>query len=250
MEWSDDGIVLGARRHGEAAAIVTLLTRDHGRHVGLVHGGAGRRQRGVYQTGNLVAATWRARLAEHLGTFACETVRAYAAEVMAEKGPLLALCSAAALLDAALPEREPNGEMFGSAVALIEALLRPRWPASYVRWEAALLAGLGFGLDLATCAATGTTDKLIYVSPRTGRAVSAAAGARYRHRLLALPGFLRPGSGPGSGASDEDDGGDADGCEIADGLALTGYFLHRHVFAPDGNGLPPVRQRLIDVLAA
>ena len=236
MQWSDDAIVLGARKHGESAAIVTLLTRDHGRQAGLVRGGAGRRQRGVYQTGNVVAATWRARLAEHLGTLSCELLRAYAADLMVEKLPLLALTSAAALVDATLPEREPHGAVFDGFAALLEALMRPDWPPIYVRWELAMLGELGYGLDLSECAATGANDGLVYVSPRTGRAVSAAAGEPYRDRLLPLPGFLL---------------GDAEMAraeQIADGLALTGYFLERHVLAPGGRKLPAARTRLVDGL--
>lgn len=236
MNWSDEGIVLGARKHGESAAIVTLLTRAHGRHAGIVRGGAGRRQRGIYQTGNCVAADWRARLAEHLGSYVCELTRAYAAELMSEKLPLYALASAAALVDAALPEREPNAAVYEDFAALLEALIRPGWQPIYVRWELALLAALGFGLDLSQCAATGENDGLVYVSPRSGRAVSAAAGEPYRDRLLTLPGFLVDGDA------------EADGKDVIDGLGLTGYFLERHVFAPDDRYLPPPRTRFVDGL--
>lgn len=235
MEWSDNGIVLSARKHGEAAAIVTLLTRAHGRHAGLVRGGAGRRQRGTYQIGNLLAATWRARLAEHLGSYACEMIRAYAAEIMTERLPLAALASAAALVDLALPEREAHVHIFDGFATLLEALLRPGWEPVYARWELDLLAALGFGLDLSECAATGVTEGLVYVSPRTGRAVSEAAGAPYRDRLLALPEFLR-GDGESMVGSPA----------VLEALALTGHFLERHVFAPDGREIPAARSRLVD----
>lgn len=238
MQWSDEGIVISARKHGETSVIVTLLTRDHGRHAGLVRGGAGRRARGVYQPGNIVAAEWQARLAEHLGNYRCELVRAYAAELLDEKLPLLALESASALIDAALPEREPHGELFARHRALLEALTAPLWEAVYVRWELDLLAELGFGLDLAACAVTGISDELAYVSPRTGRAVSAAAAEPYRDRLLPLPPFLT-----------EEGGGAFTAEDIRAGLELTGYFLSGHAFAASDRRVPPARQRLLDGLA-
>lgn len=236
MDWSDEGIVLRARKHGESAAIVTLLTRTHGRHAGLVRGGAGRRQRAIYQIGNHLAATWRARLEEQLGSYSCEMMRAYAAEVMSDRLPLAALSSAAILLDMTLPEREPHEEVFHGFSNLLDALLTPGWEITYVRWELELLAALGFGLDLASCAVTGVTEQLTHVSPRSGRAVSRDAGAAYRDRLLPLPGFLRTDS-------PEEDPVRGD---ILDGLALTGHFLENFVFAPDNRGIPAARVRLVD----
>ena len=237
MQWSDDGFVIATRKHGESAAIVTLLTREHGRHAGLVRGGAGRRQRGTLQIGNLVRAEWRARLAEHLGNFSCELTAANAAGLLSLKLPLLALGSAAGLLEMSLPERAPHPEVFDQFAGLVDALGNPGWETRYVNWEIDLLADLGFVLDLAECAATGTNDGLAYVSPRTGRAVSAAAGEPYRDRLLALPTFLL------------DHEIAADGSQILDGLKLTGHFFATHVFAPDGRKLPPARLRLVDGIA-
>lgn len=236
MDWSDEGIVLSARKHGESSAIVTLLTRGHGRHAGLVRGGAGRRQRGIYQIGNHLTAVWRARLEEHLGSYACEMTRAYAAEVMADKLPLAALCSAAILLETTLPEREPQEHVFEAFSSLLDALPTPGWEAVYVRWELGLLAALGFGLDLASCAVTGATGNLTRVSPRTGRAVSADAGAAYGDRLLALPEFLRADSS----------GDQPSRADIVDGLDLTGHFLERFVFAPNDRPVPAARARLVD----
>ncbi len=238
MDWSDEGMVIVARRHGESAAVVTLLTRAHGRHLGLARGGAGQRGRGLYQPGNTVAATWRARLAEHLGSWRCEPIRANAAPLLDRVGALAALAAACALVDSVLPEREPHEVLYDSTVALVEALAGPHWAEAYVRWEIALLAELGFGLDLGSCAATGTNDGLAYVSPRTGRAVSAAAGEPWRDRLLALPSFLA-GSGDGRPAPGE----------LAAGLALTGHFLGACLFAPDGRQLPAARTQLVDAIA-
>lgn len=237
MDWSDEGIVLAARKHGEHAAIVTLLTRDHGRHAGLVRGGASSRARGLYQIGNLVTADWHARLSEHLGTYTCELARPYAAGLMSERLPLLALASAAGLLERLLPEREPHPITFDGTVALIEMLGKAGgWAAAYVQWELALLSDLGYGLDLTQCAATGATEDLVYVSPRTGCAVSQGAGEPYRSKLLPLPAFLRSGEAP---AQRED---------VAAGLQLTGHFLAMCARDADTGDLPASRGRLLDGL--
>lgn len=232
MEWRDEAIVLTVRRHGESAAICSLLTRGHGRHAGLVRGGASRRMRGTLQPGNLVLATWRARLEEHLGTYAVEPVRSHA--VLYERpGPLAALSAATALVEATLPERAPHPELYRSLSGLLEALESPGWGAAYVRWELSLLAELGFGLDLGSCAATGANDELAWVSPNSGRAVSLSAGEPWRDRLLPLPAFLSPAGGP------------ADAGAVADGLRLAGWFLERHVFEPHGRTSPDARERLV-----
>ncbi|HYG90251.1 MAG TPA: DNA repair protein RecO [Azospirillum sp.] len=235
MEWTDQGIVLSGRPHGEAAAIVTLLTREHGRHAGLVMGGRSKSQRGHIEPGTVVAARWRGRLAEHLGNYVLEPVRGYAAGVLDDPPRLAALTAACALVEAALPEHEPHSALYDGLCALLEVLdIAPAWAEAYVRWEVGLLAELGFGLDLERCAVTGTVggvnDYLAFVSPRTGRAVSVSAGEPYRDRLLPLPGFL---IGRGVGGTEE----------VAAGLRLTGYFLERHLLnAP----LPPARERLVE----
>lgn len=223
MEWTDEAIVLTARRHGESAAIVTLLTRERGRHAGLVPGGAGKRARGIYEAGNRVIATWRARLEEHLGHFACELAAANAARLLDDPLRLAALAAAVAVAESALPEREPHPRAFAGLAGLIAALTDAEratadWAAAYARWELDLLAELGFGLDLSECAATGSNDRLVYVSPKSGRAVSAAAGEPYRDRLLTLPAFL---IGPAPAPPDD----------LRAALRLTGHFLARDVFA-------------------
>src|SRR5712691_8000053 len=177
MEWRDTGFVLATRRHGESALIVELLTKGHGRHAGLVRGGQSPRRRGVLQPGNSVAASWRGRLPQHLGTLDCELIEAHAARFLDDPDRLAVLGAATALLLAALP-------------GLLGALDSGEWAQSYVAWECDLLAGLGFGLDLGSCAATGASDDLAYVSPRSGRAVSRTAGLPYHDTLLPLPGFL------------------------------------------------------------
>ncbi len=237
MQWSDDGIVLAARKHGESAAIVSLLTRAHGRHLGLVRGGAGRRQRGALQPGNEVRATWRARLAEHLGVFEIELSAARAAAVLDDPLRLAALSAACALADAALAEREPHPALLEAFRVLLGVLSgADAWPAVYVRWELGLLSELGFGLDLTACAATGATTDLTHVSPKSGRAVSAAAALPYADKLLVLPSFL---AGPAGGPPANDARTD-----VRHGLDLTGYFLERYVFRPD-RGMPPARDRFV-----
>jgi DNA repair protein RecO (recombination protein O) len=234
MQWHDAGFVLTARRHGESSLIIELLTRDHGRHAGLVRGGQSPRVRAILQPGNAVTAVWRGRLDEHLGTMSCEPVRAHAARFLDDPGRLAGLTSAAALVIAALPEREPHQDVFASFAVLIEALdSGVDWPAHYVRWEQDLLGALGFGLDLTRCAVSGTTADLAYVSPRTGRAVSREAGLPYHGKLLDLPGFLW-------------DDQPADEVQLALGMTLTGHFLTYHVFAPQGRTLPAARMRLAE----
>jgi DNA repair protein RecO (recombination protein O) len=234
MEWTEDGIVLAARRHGESSAIVQLFTRGRGRHAGLVRGGAGMRARGVYQPGNLVEARWRGRLAEHLGGFTCELVRGNAAAVLDDPLRLAGLVSACAIAESTLPERHPYPALYDAFLALIDALTGDAsWPAVYVRWELGLLDELGFGLDLTKCAGTGETGDLAWVSPKTGRAVSRAAGEPYRDRLMPLPGFLTGGGRAAPG-------------DIRDGLRLTGAFLDRHLYAPHERALPPARERFVE----
>src|SRR6202030_4054486 len=234
MEWHDRAFVLPPRRHGENGAIVELLTEQHGRHAGLVRGGQSPKLRAVLQPGNEVAAVWRGRLSEHLGTVVCELVRPHAAGMLDDPDRLAGLTAATALVAAALPEREPYPDVFASFEGLLQALDSGiDWPAHYVAWERDLLGALGFGLDLSRCAVSGATTDLAYVSPRTGRAVSRAVGLPYHDKLLALPEFLWRGE-------------PADRDQIAHGMALTGHFLVHYVFAPQGRTLPPARSRLAE----
>ncbi|MBT4769575.1 MAG: DNA repair protein RecO [Rhodospirillaceae bacterium] len=243
MDWTDSGIVLSARRHGDSSAILTLLTLEHGRHAGLVRGGFSRTKRGILQAGNVMAASWRARLEEHLGNYTIELESAHSPAFLDDPDRLSALTSACAMAEAALPEREPHEKIYLDFLYLLEALPGPHWAAAYICWEIGLLADLGFGLDLATCAATGACDDLVYVSPKSGRAVSKEAGAPYRDKLLPLPQFLRVGEAD-SPQSQPPPSTEA----VLEGLNLTGTFLERHVFAPHHKGLPPARHRLVDRL--
>jgi len=234
MEWRDSGFVLSARRHGETAMIVELLTAEHGRHAGLVRGGQSPRRRALLQPGNEVAASWRGRLPEHLGTIECELIAPNAVRFLDAPCRLAALSAAVALLLAALPEREPHPDLHAAFAGLLQALDSPAsWPQAYVFWECGLLAALGFGLDLGRCAVTGSNQDLAYVSPRTGRAVSRDTGLPYHDKLLPLPGFLWRDA-------------PADPGDIVAGLILTRHFLLHHLLEPQGARLPEARERLLE----
>jgi DNA repair protein RecO (recombination protein O) len=237
MDWSDEGIFLGAKPLGEANAVAELFTLGHGRHLGLVRGGRSRRLRPLLQPGNLLRVTWRARLSEHLGGFNVEMIEAHAARALDDAAALAAIGSLAGLARL-LPERDPHPQLYADALHVIGAFDAPRlWPALLVRWELLLLQELGFGLDLSECAATGGDSDLVYVSPRSGRAVSREAGQPYDAKLLKLPAFLR---------DDDAASGESD---LLSGFALTGYFLERDVLAPHGLAMPETRERLIGLLA-
>lgn len=236
MEWADEGIVLSVRPYGETSAIVEALTHQHGRHLGLVHGGASRKSRATLQPGNSLHVTWRARLNEQLGSFHLEPLRARAGALLERRDSLTGLNAFASMTAAVLPEREPHLGVYGAAEVLLDAMAEQdftQWAPLYVRWESGLLDDLGFGLDLSRCAATGTTGDLIYVSPRTGRAVSREAGAPYAQRLLQLPPFLLRSQNAEPSLAD-----------IIEGLKLTAYFLLERVLQPHQKELPQARIRL------
>lgn len=237
LTWQDDAIVLVNRPHGEAHSVLSVITREHGRYAGLVRGGGGRRQSAALQSGNRVQAVWRARLADQLGQFTVELIDQPAALLFDDPPRLAALASACALIDLCLPEREPHEPVFVRMAALGGLLARrDDWSGLYVLFELALLTDLGFALDLSSCAVTGSREDLVYVSPRTGRAVSREAAGVYADRLLALPAFLR-GDGP------------ADDASALAGLRLTGHFLRRHMLEPLDRLMPDARDRLIALLA-
>jgi DNA repair protein RecO (recombination protein O) len=237
MQWCDEGIVLGSRRHGEANAILELMTRDHGRHLGLVRGGAGSRLRPVLQPGNCVGCTWRARLDEHLGLYIVESLDARAASFLPVPHALYGMIHLAALCRL-LPERDPHPSIYAALTGVLHILLdRRRAAASVVRFELRILSELGFGLDLGSCAASGSTADLIYVSPKSGRAVSREAGEAWKNKLLPLPAFLH--------AETENEPSLQD---IADGFALTGFFLQRHVLEPRALGFAEARASFLSTL--
>ncbi len=239
MDWRDQGIILSVRPHGETSAVVELFTREHGRHLGLVRGGRSRRQRPVLQPGNIVEAEWRARLSEHLGAYMVELSNAYAALALDDRIALAGLNTLTSLARL-LPERDPHAALYEAGLVVLGHISDVEiWPGLLVRWELELLNELGFGLDLASCAATGESGDLAYVSPRTGRAVSRAAGEPYRAKLLALPAFLAREQATGPGLPD-----------VLSGFALTGFFFEKHVFEPRNLVMPEARGRLIAALQA
>ena len=238
MEWVDEALVLSVRPHGETAALVELLTREHGRHFALVHGGRSRKSRPLLQIGNHLDVTWKARLADQLGHVSIAMRRGYAAEAMNDRLALCGLTTISALARL-LAERDPHPSLFEVALFVLGFLDDPTvWPALYVRWEMALLEELGYGLELTSCALTGVTEGLLYVSPNSGRAVSGEAAAPYVDRLLPLPQFVLRGHRGAVATSD-----------ILAGLKLVGHFLEHRVLVPREMSMPDARARLPALLA-
>lgn len=229
--WQDQGIVLSVRPHGENGAIVALLTEEHGRHAGYVRGIHSAKMRGILEPGNFVAVEWQSRVADNLGTYKLEQNRQIAAMIMDNPLKLGALLSSCSLCDAALPEREGHAGLFYGLQALMDSFESEIWGVSYVMWEIALLRELGFGLDFSRCAGGGDSDTLTYISPKSGRAISAAEGEIYKDKLLLLPDFLRP------------QGQNTDDHEVYMGLKMTGYFMKNWVFAHHSKGVPEDRLR-------
>ena len=240
MQWTDEAIILAGRPHGETSLILEVLTRGHGRHLGIVRGGRSRRQAPSLQPGNLAEVTWRARLEGHLGAFAVEAREMRAAAMLSSSAALYGFATLAAHVRL-LAERERHPALYDALDIVSAHLADPAIAAPLIlRFELALLAELGFGLDLTRCAATGRLDDLAFVSPKSGRAVSADAGEPYARRLLALPGFLVQAQGRGAPAA----------ADSQAGFRLTGYFLARHVHEPRGVEMPAARDSFIRLAIA
>ena len=223
MQWQDEAIIIGVKRHGETSVVAEVMTRSRGRHLGLVRSGRSRTMQPVLQPGNRVEAVWRARLDEHLGEFKLEPVKLRAARLMETATSVYGVQAMGALLRL-LPERDPHPHLYEALDVILETMDDPADAGElFIRFELAILNDLGYGLDLVECAATGAREDLLYVSPKSGRAVSGAAGAPYADRLLALPPFLREGA---RAAADAD--------SMAAAFRLTGFFLHRHIYEPRG----------------
>jgi len=241
MEWQDEGIVLSAARHGEADALLEVMTRGHGRARGFIKGGLSRRNKANLQAGNRLSLIWRARLETNLGRFTVELLHSPLGLLMGDGARLSALAAATSVVASTMTEREPHASVYDGLSAVIELMENEIgsvavWAAALARLELGILAELGYGLDLDECASTGTRDNLVYVSPKSGRAVSAEAGAPYKDKLLALPGFLA---------------GDADTPSVMDAIdamKLTGYFLDRTVWLVRGKGQPAARERMFTSL--
>lgn len=237
MDWRDTGILLSSRRHGENAMIIDVFTPERGRHAGVVRGGASRKIAPILQPGAQLDLVWRARLEEHIGSFTVELQRSRAAIAMGDRLSLAGLNAVLALLAFSLPEREPHDSLYARTQNLLDLLDQTDlWPLAYMHWETALLHDLGYTLDLTTCAVTGTTDNLIYISPKSGRAVSAQGAGDWADRLLPLPDALK-----GEGTQSDE--------EILKALATTGYFLENKLAAAQiGKPLPVARARFLDAL--
>lgn len=235
MEWRDTGILLSLRRHGETSAIIDVFTETHGRHAGVVRGGTSRKIAPILQPGAQLDLLWRARLEDHIGTYQVEPLRSRAAAALSGRLALAGLNAVTALLSFCLPEREAHVPLYRRSEQLLDLLGQDEiWPLAYLNWELALLDELGFGLDLSRCAATGATTDLVYVSPKSGRAVSRAGAGDWADRMLPLPPCLR-GIGP---APDR---------QVAEALGTTGYFLqHRLAPALGNKPLPEARARFVD----
>lgn len=235
MEWRDQGLLLSARRHGETAVIIEVFTPEHGRHLGVVPGGSSRKIAPVLQPGAQLDLAWRARLEDHIGSFKVEPIRSRAATMMQDRLTLAGLNAVTALLSFCLPEREPHLDLYTRTQALLDLMEHPAlWPLAYLQWELFLLEEMGYALDLTTCAVTGGAERLIYVSPKSGRAVSAEGAGDWADRLLPLPEVLR-----GTG--------NAEDAEIAAGFVTTGYFLSAHLAKDLGDKpLPEARARFVE----
>lgn len=238
MEWRDEGILLWVRRHGESNVIIEALTAENGRHAGLVRGGASKANAAMLQPGAQLSLEWKARLAEHLGTYKVDLVRSRAGAIMSDRLRLAALNAISAMLVRFLPEREPNPEVYAATLELVDAMgdASVSWPVRYTLWELGLLEALGFGLGLNSCAATGSQDDLVYVSPRSGRAVSRSAGAPFADRMLPLPAYLVGKGRPGP-------------ADVREALRLTGYFFDHWVRPSfEVETLPAARDRLVRLM--
>ena len=231
LEWEDNGIILSVRSHGETGGIASILTHDNGRAMGYVYGATSTKTLGILEPGNLVSIHWKAKSHNQLGTFKLELEKSHAAEIMENPIKLTAIQSACALADKTLPEKEKHTSVYEGTKALMAAFGTDIWAPTYIYWELGLLREIGFALNLSKCVVTGAGENLVYVSPKSGCAVSSAAGELYKEKLLSLPPFLRGEKGFEEG-------------DILNGLKLTGHFLLHRVFSQSNSNLPEPRLRL------
>lgn len=240
MQWNDQAIVLSVRRMGERSGIVHLLTLEHGLHAGVDASAFGKTKRGLYEPGNIVDAHWQARLSEHIGMLRCELQSSVAAHLLTHKLALSTLTAATQMIERTLVERDAQPAIYRQFQSLIATLLHgseSQWLCAYVRLECALLEHTGFGLDLEQCAATGKSEELVYVSPKSGRAVSRDAGLPYHERLFTLPEFLKHGENSEAAIDD-----------VRQGLRLCGYFLQERILTPRQKTLPSARARMLEMI--
>ena len=237
MRWRDQAMLVTARKHGENKAILEVFSSRNGLHSGILPGGTSRKLAPFLQPGAQLDVEWKARLDEHMGTFRVEPVRSRAPALLADQIALAALSSACSLISRTLPEREPNPVLYGATTSMLDGIRADRdWLAAYLKWELNLLKEIGFALDFSTCAATGSTEDLRYVSPRTGRAVSAVGAGQWVDRLLPLPLCFR-------------DGVFRSYSEIGDGLRTTGHFFEKCLCSrKHGPAVPAARTRFASAI--
>lgn len=239
-QWTDEALILAVDKFGDYDAIVHLFTPVQGMVRGVVKRGLTSKQRPDMQPGTLIEANWKARLEQHMGTITLEAKHSYATRVMADPLKLAAVGSAMSLLRTALAEHDPHAELYHAVHHFLQhvaaGLDRLVWLSEYVRLELSLLELAGFGLDLTECAATGVAVDLVYVSPKSGRAVCRMAGQPYHERMLALPAFIRDEHGADSIT------------EIGQGLALTGHFLETRLLHELHRAPPPLRGHFVSLV--
>jgi len=238
-QWTDEGILIGRHKHGESSLILTIFTKEHGVAAGIVRANKSARTAQSYELGTVVSVKWNARLEEHLGRFTLETLDNIPAKYFHDYRRLLAISSGCELIRSLMPERQAHEALYTQFAAFLETLYDAHWLGHYVRFEAALLAEMGYGLDWTQCAVTGQkgTADLKFVSPKTGRAVSVTGAGEYVDRLLPLPSFLLM-----AGAANDE--------QLTEGLHLTGFFLERHAFPAHNKRMPAQRQRLVDAVGS
>jgi DNA repair protein RecO (recombination protein O) len=238
MRFEAPAIVCALRSHGEHGAVVRLMTAEYGLQAAYVRGARGRRMRPVLIAGNVVHARFAARTDVQLPQATVELVHSRG-PLLSEPLPAVAIEWATALTATALPEGQPYPRLHAALEGLLDAIeaapSASGWGAAVVRYELLLLAELGFGLDLDSCAVSGSTNDLVAVSPKSGRAVSAAEPEPYAGKLLPLPPFVR-------------EGGAASWPEIAQGLDLTGHFLMRDLLTDRSRAVADARGRLVERL--
>jgi DNA repair protein RecO (recombination protein O) len=238
MRFETKAIMCALRSHGEHGAVVRLMTPEQGLQAAYVRGARGRRMRPVLIAGNVVQAQLSSRTEGQLPQATIELVHSRG-PLLSEPLPAAAIEWAAVVTGTVLPEGQPYPRLYEAFEGLLEAIeaapSASGWGAALVRYEVLLLAELGFGLDLEHCAVTGRNDNLVAVSPKSGRAVSAAEAEAYRGKLLPLPPFVR-------------EGGRASWDEITQGLDLTGHFLIRDLLSDRSKPIADARDRLVDRL--
>ncbi len=237
MRWESEGIVLGFNLHNEKSYILEVLTKEYGRHKGLIRGIHSKNLRSIIEPGNEVKALWSGRLETHLGNFTIEPIKSWSSLILSKKDKLTALSSLCSLISLTMAEKQPNELIYYNSKEMIKKISsdEDNWIREYINWELGLLSEIGYGIDLSKCAVTSKKDELVYVSPSSGRAVTLEGAGSYKDRLLKLPNFI---------VSHEYE---YDNNDIMNGLELTEYFLRKRFFEPNNLNFPQSRNRLKEI---